>query len=629
MEARNSRDRRDRQLTLCVAATAGVVSCFLVALDLWGNRDGFDSDGISYLDLADAYCRGDWRAALVGHWSPLYSWLLALMMWVFHPSAQWEFTAVHALNLFIYLVTLASFSIFMQEFLRAKTAIAAKEGLPDWSWLVLGYSLFTWSTIRLIPPHLPVPDSIVCALIYLIFATLFRIRSGEISWGRSIVFGILLALGYLAKAVMFPMAFVFIGVALILVGRSLKKRFKILVSLTVFLLLSLPYILLLSHANKRWTFSDAGRLNYAWYVNEVKRWNHWQGEDGVYGAPMHPTRKIYDNPAMYEFGTPFKVTYPPWYDPSYWYEGVKPRIDLRRQLSVIARNTNALLLFMANSPGSALPSQLTYYSIDSTEKTIGSLLALFCVILLANLGRVSIFRGIAEHWFVVVPLGAVLGADAVLFLEGRDIAAYVVIAWMVLYRSIASPHSEESKKIFTAVLASAAIITIATAAAGTGRVVFDACGHFVKGKSERPFLQSGYTNWKVAKYLQDAGLRAGDPVGAVGWAYSSYWARMARLRIIAEVPAEGATAFWSCDSAKRALIMQLFRDVGAKAVVAKAGYINNQQQHVWDLHALPGQVAPLPISIPNSTAPDSSVPVNWQHIGDTDYYVYVFRTSGE
>ena len=64
----------------------------------------------------------------------------------------------------------------------------------------------------------------------------------------------------------------------------------------------------------------------------------------------HPTRKIYDDPTMYEFGTPFKVTYPPWYDPSYWYEGVKLTLDPREQLSVVAGNTRMLLFFLRELP---------------------------------------------------------------------------------------------------------------------------------------------------------------------------------------------------------------------------------------------------------------------------------------
>ena len=153
---------------------------------------------------------------------------------------------------------------YMWELLRVNKETAADGRLPDWSWLVLGYSLFTWSTIRLMPTHLPEPDAIVCALVYLIFAMLFRIRMGAVTWGESIFLGVLLGLGYLTKAIMFPMAFVFTGVAVMLVGRSAKKLSKILVAFSVFLLLSLPYIVVLSQANARWMFSDAGRLNYAW-----------------------------------------------------------------------------------------------------------------------------------------------------------------------------------------------------------------------------------------------------------------------------------------------------------------------------------------------------------------------------
>ena len=216
-----------RQLTFRVGVIACIVSCCLVLLDLWGNRDRFDPEGITYLDMADACRHGDWRAALIGLWSPLYAWLLALMMFLFHPSAKWEFTAVHALNVFIYLAELASFSVLMRAFLQTGNNITRDRRLPDWSWVVLGYALFTWSVIQLMPLHLPEPDSIICALVYLIFAKLLRIRMGSLTWGGSVFLGTLLALGYLTKAIMFPMAFVFLGVFLMAVGRSAAMRVRL------------------------------------------------------------------------------------------------------------------------------------------------------------------------------------------------------------------------------------------------------------------------------------------------------------------------------------------------------------------------------------------------------------------
>lgn len=620
--------RTDRQLTLRVATIACIVSCFLVALNLWDNRDLFDPEGVSYLDMADAYRRGDWRAALVANWSPSYPWLLALMMLVVNPSGRWEFTAVHALNFLIYLVALASFSMFMRELLKAEKGAAAIEKLPDWSWLLLGYSLFTWSIIRLVPTHQPEPDLLVCALVYLIFAALFRIRTRALTWREAVFLGVLLALGYFTKGIMFPMAFVFACVALVLAGRSAERLYKVVVAFSVFLLLSVPYIVVLSQATGRWTFSDAGRLNYAWEINQVKKWNHWQGEEVVYGTPVHPTRKIYDNPPVYEFATPFEVTYAPWYDPSYWYEGVKPTFELHKQLAVVEGNAKILLSFLVNSPGPGRVRFVAWGGLGSNiETTVGPLLTLFCVMLLVTVGQVSVLPRIAGHWFLLVPIGAALGTYGLLHFEGRYIAAYVVVLWMVLYRSVAVAHRPESKRQFTAMLASAAVITAVTLMPEAAQAGLHAARYLAHGNTDTPFFQSGYTNWKVAEYLRKAGLRAGDRVGAVGWTYSAYWARMARVRIVVEVPAEGATAFWSSDPANRTVVLQLFRHAGAKAIVAKAGYVNAQQQHEWDLRGLPGKPALLPFPASTSTAPAGSTPEHWQHIPDSDYYVYLFQPS--
>jgi len=172
---------------------------------------------------------------------------------------------------------------------------------------------------------------------------------------------------------------------------------------------------------------------------------------------------------------------------------------------------------------------------------------------------------------------------------------------MVLFRSIAIPHSEESKRIFTAILVAAGLITTITLVVATTRAVFLATRH----NTETSFLQSGYTNWQVAKYLHDAGVREGDPVGSVGWSFRAYWARMARVHIIAEVPEEtgGAKTFWSWNQEKTTAVLQKFRAVGAKAVVVNESPSDD-----------PAQV-------------NGSAHLDWQRIGDTDYYVYVFTTQ--
>ena len=82
---------------------------FLIAfiiglLHAWFVRYGVDCDGTSYLDMGDAYFRGDWRAAINGYWSPLYSWILGFVLYVLKPASCWESTIVHFTNFLIYLI---------------------------------------------------------------------------------------------------------------------------------------------------------------------------------------------------------------------------------------------------------------------------------------------------------------------------------------------------------------------------------------------------------------------------------------------------------------------------------------------------------------------------------------------
>src|SRR5579872_2090388 len=83
------------QLTgLVLLVLAGVIQA-------WWTRHLIFSDGISYLDIADSYARGDWHHALNEYWSPLLPWLLAIVFRLFHPSTYWQVSTLHVINLLI------------------------------------------------------------------------------------------------------------------------------------------------------------------------------------------------------------------------------------------------------------------------------------------------------------------------------------------------------------------------------------------------------------------------------------------------------------------------------------------------------------------------------------------------
>ncbi|MBV8891581.1 MAG: hypothetical protein JO266_06340, partial [Acidobacteria bacterium] len=295
-----------------------------------------NSDGIAYLDLADAYLRGGWTTLINGHWSPLYPWLLAIAMRVVRPSSYWEFTVAHLLNFAIYVVALISFEYMMRQLITQSQRDRLGNtwtSLPRWSLLVIGYLLFGWSSLSLITMEQMSPDVLMSIFVLLATALILRIRQGLGDWLCFFSLGMVLGLGYLAKAPMFPLAFVFLGVALFAQGNLKKANLRKAVLLAclaffVFLSVSGPFITALSLKKGRFTFGESAKLNYLWVIN--KAGPHWYSQDaGTAGGKfLHPPKKIFDFPPVYEFSDFVGGTQPVWYDPSYWIEGATPRLDL-------------------------------------------------------------------------------------------------------------------------------------------------------------------------------------------------------------------------------------------------------------------------------------------------------------
>src|ERR1039457_3423327 len=82
---------------LCLA------SILIAALHCWVGRHSMNPDAVTYMDIADAYRGGHWKAALNPHRSPVYSWLLAPALALTQASPDAEFPAVHAVNFLIFL----------------------------------------------------------------------------------------------------------------------------------------------------------------------------------------------------------------------------------------------------------------------------------------------------------------------------------------------------------------------------------------------------------------------------------------------------------------------------------------------------------------------------------------------
>src|SRR5690348_8325193 len=85
----------DRRLERRLRWLGRLVAIVLCGLHAWVARHTMNPDGISYLDVGDAYGRGDWGNALNTYWSPLYCWILEGALALVRPTPYWECAVVH------------------------------------------------------------------------------------------------------------------------------------------------------------------------------------------------------------------------------------------------------------------------------------------------------------------------------------------------------------------------------------------------------------------------------------------------------------------------------------------------------------------------------------------------------
>ena len=386
----------------------------------------------------------------------------------------------------------------------------------------------------------------VFALFFLATGILIRICRTGPDWLLYAELGAVLAISYFAKAVMFPLAFVFLFCGLFAARDWKRAILHVLLGIFVFLALAAPWVMLLSRAKGRITYGEVGKLAYADYINGLLSVFHWHGEIPGIGTPIHGTRILNRMPPVDEFATPVVGTYPPWYDTTYWDDGIQPHLDLRGQLRALATSSG------------------DYFRLLSAEK--GMLAGLLALGLFVGSAR-GFARMLAALWIVWLPAFAALAVYGLVHVETRYVGGAIAVLWCALFSAVSLPQSEAYDRMWRSVTLAAALvlgISIAGSAAGDLAALL-----------RRPVNEE----WEAAVELSRRGLQPGDTVALLGKTnMADYWAHLAQVRIVADMPKEAVPDYWEASDEARARILNLFAQTRAKFLVTHSPPPASQMQ---------------------------------------------------
>lgn len=556
--------QRSSQLPLRI--TFWILAIILGAVQTWVVRHVMDADGVANLDIADAFIRGDWSMIVNPFWSPLFPFLLSCALRILKLSIYWEFAMLHLVNFLIFIACIFCFDFFLRELIRFHRS---QETQPDdWIWVALGYTLFIWSILNLTDFIFATPDILVSTFVFLAFGLLLRIHRENFNWFVFILFGFVLGLGYLARAYMFPLSFVFFGCEFFSVRGFRKAVTGVFISILAFLLIAGPFVVALRHFH-----GNDSHLPRK-YLHAVNKIDWYADVDSPrFGTAAHPPKRIFERPEVYEFEGRFHETYPLHYDNSYWLEGFTPDFNLREYSAfLLASFESYYVVFMRHLAGLMVGFTILFLAAGKFQLGVRELIRQW-ILLLPSLAALSLFFGIHPAW--------------------RYISPFIVTLWLGLFSGLRLPSSSESRKWVNSIFAAMIIVMTVQIVTYSARAFSVLARDVVHGENPSKHIQ-----WQVAEGLKRIGIKPGDKVASLGQSSEHYWARLLRAQIVAETPTEEIETFWRADYSVQSDVMKAFGTTEAKVLVAKdvpanatkKGWIqlSNTNYYAYVLKSLPG-----------------------------------------
>jgi hypothetical protein len=172
------------------------------------------------------------------------------------------------------------------------------------------------------------------------------------------------------------------------------------------------------------------------------------------------------------------------------------------------------------------------------------------------------FTGVGELWPLIALPAAAFAIYLPVHVEGRFLGGFVVVLFLTLLAAARLRPADQKSAGYVAI---AVFITLAL---GTADITIRYATHHLAIPGSGP--DSAWLDVLTAEQLQKMGTRPGDRVAVIGDGTGAYWARLAKLRIVAEIMGanHGAAQFWESSENTKQKVYAAFADAGASLVVA-------------------------------------------------------------
>ncbi len=345
---------------------AVALAIVLGAMDAWFLRNwNLNPDGVSYFDLARTVSRHGIPAVVNGYWSPLYPAMLGGALRLFAPTTAMMFPMVRMIGYVVFVGATLAFSRLLRIATSSSPGYRAASLGTRTLILVAAWELYLLLVLKSVGLFLVTPDMGVTLFVFFECGELVALATMPMTSGRWTRFGIVLAIGYWWKAILFPVSGVMLLVAGWIAWRRRDGWRGPVGAAAAFTLPALLFMVPLSLLVGRPTFGETGRLNQLWFVNEaphlttlcIAPGNHLPlGRVGVVRTDsVMVTRPL--TCALPERWP--DSTLPLWYDASYWYQQTHTYLSLEETTAAVKRDIS----YMREALSDAAPLMTVAFAV--------------------------------------------------------------------------------------------------------------------------------------------------------------------------------------------------------------------------------------------------------------------------